>query len=214
MIRGGGSRCCLRGPVVVRRVRDLGGVPGDTTPTALPVAVLLAGACLAASSRTPGARWFGPQPSWWPSWLLFSPALLILWAPGGFRFTCYYYRGAYYKAFWADPPACAVGEPRKSYWGEQPLAADPAERPPLLPVPRAALPRLPRLRRLSRRSGSRTRRRRAVASASASAPSCWPLNVILLGGYTFGCHSLRHLVGGRLDQLSRVAGAAHAPTTA
>src|SRR5688572_29638301 len=31
-----------------------------------------------------------------------SPALLILWAPGGFRLTCYYYRGAYYKAFWAD----------------------------------------------------------------------------------------------------------------
>src|SRR5205085_5161420 len=29
------------------------------------------------------------------------------------------------------------------------------------------------------------------------------LNVILLGGYTLGCHSLRHLVGGRIDQLSR-----------
>ena len=25
----------------------------------------------------------------------------------------------------------------------------------------------------------------------------------LLSGYTLGCHSLRHLVGGRLDQLSR-----------
>ena len=47
-----------------------------------------------------------------------SPALLILWAPGGFRLTCYYYRGAYYKAFWADPPSCAVGEPRGSYRGE------------------------------------------------------------------------------------------------
>ena len=43
----------------------------------------------------------------------------ILWAPGGFRLTCYYYRGAYYKAFWADPPACAVGEPRKTYLGER-----------------------------------------------------------------------------------------------
>ena len=62
--------------------------------------------------------WFGPKPAWWPMWLPFSPALLILWAPGGFRLTCYYYRGAYYKAFWADPPACAVGEPRKSYCGE------------------------------------------------------------------------------------------------
>src|SRR4029079_5943640 len=54
--------------------------------------------------------WFGPKPGWWPQWLLFSPALLVLWAPGGFRLTCYYYRGAYYKAFWADPPACTVGE--------------------------------------------------------------------------------------------------------
>ena len=58
--------------------------------------------------------WFGPKPAWWPGWAPFSPAFLILWAPGGFRFTCYYYRGAYYKSFWADPPACAVGEPRKS----------------------------------------------------------------------------------------------------
>src|SRR5919205_143995 len=64
-------------------------------------------------------RWFGPKPIWWPGWLLFSPALLILWAPGGLRLTCYYYRGAYYKALWADPPACTVGEPRKSYWGER-----------------------------------------------------------------------------------------------
>ncbi len=63
--------------------------------------------------------WFGPKPGWWPGWLVFSPALLILWAPGGFRVTCYYYRGAYYKAFWADPLNCAVGEPRNRYPGEQ-----------------------------------------------------------------------------------------------
>src|SRR5262245_10993136 len=50
----------------------------------------------------------GPRPGWWPGWLPFSPALLILWAPGLFRFTCYYYRGAYYKASWADPASCAV----------------------------------------------------------------------------------------------------------
>ncbi len=62
--------------------------------------------------------WFGPKPAIWPDWLPFSPALLILPFPGLFRFTCYYYRGAYYKAFWSDPPSCAVGEPRKSYWGE------------------------------------------------------------------------------------------------
>ena len=63
--------------------------------------------------------WFGPKPGWWPGFAPFSPALLILWAPGGFRFTCYYYRGAYYKAFWQDPTSCAVGEPRKSYLGEK-----------------------------------------------------------------------------------------------
>ena len=62
--------------------------------------------------------WFGPKPSIWPAWLPFSPALLILPFPGLFRFTCYYYRGAYYKAFWADPPSCAVGEPRGTYRGE------------------------------------------------------------------------------------------------
>src|SRR5437773_2164357 len=29
------------------------------------------------------------------------------------------------------------------------------------------------------------------------------INVCLLSGYTFGCHSLRHLAGGLLDQFSR-----------
>ena len=62
--------------------------------------------------------WFGPKPGAWPAWLPFSPALLILPFPGIFRLTCYYYRGAYYKAFWADPPSCAVGEPRSRYRGE------------------------------------------------------------------------------------------------
>ena len=61
--------------------------------------------------------WFGAKPQWMPAWV--TAAMLILWAPGGFRFTCYYYRGAYYKAFWADPPSCTVGEPRKTYLGER-----------------------------------------------------------------------------------------------
>src|SRR6267143_2316244 len=55
------------------------------------------------------------KPRWWP----LSPAILILWAPLGFRATCYYYRKAYYRAFFLDPPACAVGEsPRRKYRGE------------------------------------------------------------------------------------------------
>src|SRR5688572_10151642 len=52
---------------------------------------------------------------WWP----LSPAFLILWAPGGFRLTCYYYRKAYYRSFFLDPAACAVGEPKEhKYCGE------------------------------------------------------------------------------------------------
>src|SRR5919108_1567484 len=49
---------------------------------------------------------------WWP----LSPALLVLWAPAGFRLTCYYYRKAYYRAFVLDPAACAVSEPRRKNW--------------------------------------------------------------------------------------------------
>ncbi len=78
-----------------------------------------------------------PQHHWWP----FSPALLILVGPLGFRATCYYYRKAYYRAFFFDPPACAVGESaRRNYRGET--------------------------------------------------------------LYTFSCHSLRHLAGGKLDCFS------------
>jgi hypothetical protein len=52
---------------------------------------------------------------WWP----LSPALLILIPPVMFRATCYYYRKAYYRAFFLDPPACAVGEAhRGKYTGE------------------------------------------------------------------------------------------------
>ena len=61
--------------------------------------------------------WLGPKPGWWPGLLPFSPALIILPFPGLFRVTCYYYRGAYYKAMWADPPACTVREPRDAYRG-------------------------------------------------------------------------------------------------
>ncbi len=33
------------------------------------------------------------------SWWNLSAAFLILWIPGGFRATCYYYRKAYYRSF-------------------------------------------------------------------------------------------------------------------
>jgi len=138
--------------------------------------------------------WFGPMPGWMPGFV--TVALLILWAPGGFRITCYYYRGAYYKAFWADPPNCTVGEPRKTYLGERyfPLIIQNIHRYFLY----IALFFL-------------------VVLARDAYDAFWfngkfgigvgsfvlLINVILLGSYTFSCHSLRHLTGGMFDVLSR-----------
>ena len=118
--------------------------------------------------------WFGPKPSLWPDWLPYSPAFLILWAPAGFRFTCYYYRGAYYKAFWIDPPSCTVGEPRKGYRGEQKLPLILQNVASLLHVPRRDVPILPQLRRdhgflVQGRGGQRlVRRRHRLVRARAS----------------------------------------------
>jgi hypothetical protein len=61
-----------------------------------------------------GSADFGRPFDWFP----YSPALIILIVPLGFRMTCYYYRKAYYRAFWLSPPACAVAEPHGSYSGE------------------------------------------------------------------------------------------------
>lgn len=146
--------------------------------------------------------WFGPKPGFWPSWLPFSPALLILWAPGGFRFTCYYYRGAYYKAFWADPLNCSVGEPRKSYWGENsfPLIIQNIHRYflylALIFIVLLAHDAWKAYWFIDATSG-------AKSFGIGVGSLVLTLNVVFLGGYTFGCHSLRHLVGGRLDVLSK-----------
>ena len=105
-----------------------------TTPTARICPRSIRRSC-GATPTTPGSD---PKPGWWPALAPFSPALLILPFPGLFRFTCYYYRGAYYKAFWADPVSCAVGEPRSTLLGRATLPADPAERPSLFRLRRGA----------------------------------------------------------------------------
>ena len=175
-----------------------------------------------------GHAWFGEAPKWllavWPGFVPFSPAFFILWAPAGFRFTCYYYRGAYYKAFWGDPFNCAVGEPgfrKKNYRGEEKL--------PLIfqnihryffyiaaifigllsydaimsffftvPVEATLLKGVGNP--IGTLSVNQTRFGIGVGSLVLT------INPILLGGYTFGCHVYRHLVGGRHDELSKLGG--------
>jgi len=137
----------------------------------------------------------------WPEWLFnnafipASPAWLILVFPLSFRFTCYYYRKAYYRAFTGSPPACAVGAiPQKSYKGETGLLT------------------IQNLHRYAMYFGILF-----IFLLSYDAVLAFfnngkfgvgvgsivlLINPILLGGYTFGCHSFRHLIGGRVDCFS------------
>lgn len=142
--------------------------------------------------------WFGPRPAWWPE-IVFYPALIILPFPGLFRFTCYYYRGAYYKGFWADPAACAVGEARKTYRGERPF---------------------PNWLQNLHRYAMYIALIFIVMLAWDAWKGFWWLdngnlhfgvgvgtlimwaNVALIASYTLGCHSLRHIVGGFKDRLT------------
>ena len=129
-----------------------------------------------------------------PQWL--SPAVLILWAPGGFRLTCYYYRKAYYRSFTLHPPGCAVAEGmRGDYRGENgfPLILQNLHRYLLYfalivlgflwyDVWRALWP--------------------GGQFGVTVGTLVLALNSALLTGYTFSCHSLRHLVGGQVDCFS------------
>jgi len=146
--------------------------------------------------------WLGPKPAWWPGALPFSAALFILWAPGGFRVTCYYYRGAYYKSFWADPPSCAVGEPRKSYLGERsfPLILQNVHRYFLYLALGFLVILLHDVWKALWFADPATGR---VSFGIGLGTLVLAVNVVCLGGYTLGCHSLRHLVGGGRDELAR-----------
>jgi hypothetical protein len=156
-----------------------------------------------------GHALFGSWPSWLPQTFLgaipLTPAFFILWAPGGFRFTCYYYRGAYYKAFWQDPTACAVGEPKARgtrYRGERwlPLTLQNVHRyflyVAILFIGILSYDAIASYRFLDPQTGK-------WGFGIGVGTLVLTLNPILLGGYTFGCHSLRHIVGGRLNVFSR-----------
>jgi len=146
--------------------------------------------------------WFGPKPAWFPSFAPFSPALLILPFPGLFRFTCYYYRGAYYKAFWADPPSCAVGEPRKSYWGEQsfPLIFQNVHRYFMYIAVLFLFMLSYDVWKAIWWSDPATGGEKFGLGLGTVILA---VNVVLLSCYTLGCHVMRHIVGGWHDEVSK-----------
>lgn len=114
----------------------------------------------------------------------------------GFRLTCYYYRKAYYRAFWFSPPACAVPEPHRRYSGETrlPLIIQNAHRYFFYFAVIVSLINT------------------YDAILAFHSPAGFGLglgnfvltiNVILLWAYTVSCHSCRHVFGGRLKHFSK-----------
>jgi hypothetical protein len=129
-----------------------------------------------------------------------SPAIYILIFPLSFRLTCYYYRLSYYRAFFWDPPACAVSEPAKraNYTGER--------RFPLI---------LQNIHRYAFYGAvvifSILLYDTVISFFHADGfhlglgSIIFVANIILLGLYTFSCHSFRHLIGGRVNCYSCTA---------
>ncbi|MGA9937245.1 MAG: hypothetical protein WBC67_03440 [Candidatus Acidiferrales bacterium] len=132
-----------------------------------------------------------PQHHWWP----FSPAILILGGPLGFRLTCYYYRKAYYRGFFLDPPACAVGEVKRSYKGETkfPFILQNVHRY-FFYVAVIFVAFLWYDAIVAFDFGGKF----GIGIGSL----VMLVNILLLTTYTFSCHSLRSLVGGKLDCFS------------
>jgi hypothetical protein len=136
-----------------------------------------------------------PHHHYWP----FSPALLILAGPLGFRVTCYYYRKAYYRAFFLDPPGCAVAErPGRKYSGETkfPFILQNLHRYFMyLGIVFIGFLWKDAVHGFFFDNGFGV----GVGSLVLT------LNVTLLTLYLLSCHSLRHLVGGKLDCFSCVS---------
>ena len=170
----------------------------------LPVIILFGGFGIYATLRAFEGKFYewGPylSPFYSPllsfSWWKYSPAILILSAPLGFRTTCYYYRKAYYRAFFLDPPACAVSESSKrSYRGETsfPFILQNIHRYFLyLAIIFLCFLWYDVFKAFNF----------AGKFGIGLGTLIMLVNVILLTAYTFSCHSLRHIVGGKLDCFS------------
>jgi hypothetical protein len=125
-------------------------------------------------------------------WYTLSPAFLIVGSPLAFRFTCYYYRRSYYRAFFWSPPACAVPDARARYTGESkfPWIIQNIHRYALyLAILVLVVLWYDAIQAFN--FGGRF----GVGLGTLVMVG----NVLLLSGYTFGCHAARYLVGGHLD---------------
>ncbi len=149
--------------------------------------------CVAASC-VPGSHPWGTV-SWWT----FSPALLILLVPLGFRLTCYYYRKAYYRGFWLSPPGCGVADAHRAYTGETrfPLVLQNVHRyffylglclNVILTIDAVLAFQTPG-------EGA------GIGISVGTVVLC--VNAALLWLYTLSCHACRHLCGGGAKQFSR-----------
>jgi len=138
------------------------------------------------AARLPGSLQF--LASW-------SPAIFILWAPLGFRATCYYYRKAYYRSYFLDPPACAVGEPRHGYRGETafPFVLQNLHRYSLVFALLLLVFLWHDVVKAFRFDGG---------FGVGVGTLVLLANTALLTLYTFSCHSWRHFVGGSVDCFS------------
>ncbi len=149
--------------------------------------------CL-TDSCVEGSSDFGQPFSWWQ----LSPALIILIFPLGFRMTCYYYRKAYYRAFWLSPPSCAVAEPHGKYTGETrlPLILQNVHRYFWYAAMVVTLV-LTFDTVLAFRDGEREWGHMGLGTL------IFLVNIVLIWLYTLSCHSCRHVVGGRLRHFSK-----------
>jgi hypothetical protein len=131
-----------------------------------------------------------------------SPAIYILVFPLSFRMTCYYYRKAYYRAFFADPAGCAVGEPmpkmRMNYTGERafPFVLQNLHRYAFYAAAVfIVLLGWDTIKAFMFQDPVSGGTHFGIGVGSL----VFLVNWILLSCYTFGCHSWRHLIGGGTD---------------
>jgi hypothetical protein len=135
---------------------------------------------------------------WWPAIPPIIPyAIVSLVFVLGFRVTCYYYRGAYYRAFWRAPSACAVREPHATYTGETrvPLIAQNLHRYFFYAAVLVGI--------LLTYDVAQAFRGPDGNFGIGLGSLIMLANVILLWGYALGCHSCRHITGGRLKNFSK-----------